>query len=193
MYFHNVDRSVKKDAISLKTFFVYILYAYTCIFYKFKDTQINYLRYFTMFRKGRIWSNIHSLWFSHFLFQWACKLQVAVFNYAQMTNFFWMLVEGLYLHIIIVWTYSADKIKRWYLIVLGWGKFEGDCYSLDLFLSRKLETYILFSSLGKNERRFFLVPCLEAWTKTSTSLFLFIYFVLFCWGGGRFEEISFAL
>lgn len=52
---------------------------------------------------------------------WACKLQVAVFNYAQMTNFFWMLVEGLYLHIIIVWTYSADKIRRWYLIVLGWG------------------------------------------------------------------------
>lgn len=146
MYFHNVDRSVKKDAISLKTYFVYILYAYTCIFYKFKDTQINYPRYLTMFRKGRIWSNIHSLWFSHLLFQWACKLQVAVFNYAQMTNFFWMLVEGLYLHIIIVWTYSADKIKRWYLIVLGWGKSEGDCCSLDLFLSRKLETYSLFFS-----------------------------------------------
>ncbi|XP_062616509.1 corticotropin-releasing factor receptor 1-like [Saccostrea cucullata] len=52
---------------------------------------------------------------------WACKLEVAIFNYAQMTNFFWMLVEGLYLHIIIVWTYSADKIKRWYFIVIGWG------------------------------------------------------------------------
>ncbi|XP_022303718.2 corticotropin-releasing factor receptor 2-like isoform X2 [Crassostrea virginica] len=52
---------------------------------------------------------------------WGCKLQVAIFNYAQMTNFFWMLVEGLYLHVIIVWTYSADKIRRWYFVVLGWG------------------------------------------------------------------------
>lgn len=52
--------------------------------------------------------------------KWACKLEVALFNYAQMTNFFWMLVEGLYLHIIIVWTYSADKIRKWYFIIIGW-------------------------------------------------------------------------
>lgn len=52
--------------------------------------------------------------------KWACKVEVALFNYAQMTNFFWMLVEGLYLHVIIVWTYSADKIRRWYFIIIGW-------------------------------------------------------------------------
>ena len=57
-----------------------------------------------------------------FLFQWACQSLVAIYNYAQVTNFFWMLVEGLYLHIIIVWTYSADKIRKWYFIVIGWGR-----------------------------------------------------------------------
>ncbi|XP_021365285.1 corticotropin-releasing factor receptor 1-like, partial [Mizuhopecten yessoensis] len=53
--------------------------------------------------------------------KWACKLETSIFNYVQMTNFFWMLVEGMYLHIIIVWTYSADKIKLWYFMVIGWG------------------------------------------------------------------------
>lgn len=51
---------------------------------------------------------------------WLIKVEVALFNYSQGTNFFWMFVEGLYLHIIIVWTYSADKIKLRYLFVIGW-------------------------------------------------------------------------
>ena len=54
--------------------------------------------------------------------QWLCKALTGTFNFANSTNFFWMFVEGLYLHIIIVWTYSADKIRLWYLIVIGWGK-----------------------------------------------------------------------
>ncbi|KAJ8313809.1 hypothetical protein KUTeg_008370 [Tegillarca granosa] len=53
-------------------------------------------------------------------FLWACKVETVFLNYAMVTNFFWMLVEGLYLHIIIVWTYSSDKIKLWYFIIIGW-------------------------------------------------------------------------
>ncbi|KAL5007775.1 hypothetical protein ScPMuIL_016581 [Solemya velum] len=53
--------------------------------------------------------------------KWACKLEVTLYNYLTCTNFFWMFVEGLYLHIIIVWTYSADKIRLWYLAFIGWG------------------------------------------------------------------------
>ncbi|XP_064614444.1 corticotropin-releasing factor receptor 1-like [Liolophura sinensis] len=52
---------------------------------------------------------------------WLCKLIVAIYNYLQETNFFWMFVEGLYLHTIIVWTYSAEKIRLWFYIVIGWG------------------------------------------------------------------------
>ncbi|KAL4222189.1 Corticotropin-releasing factor receptor 1 [Mactra antiquata] len=52
---------------------------------------------------------------------WCCKALTTIFNFAHATNFFWMFVEGLYLHIIIVWTYSADKIKLKYLLLIGWG------------------------------------------------------------------------
>lgn len=54
-------------------------------------------------------------------YSWCCKTLTSIFNFAQATNFFWMFVEGLYLHIIIVWTYSADKIKLRYLLFIGWG------------------------------------------------------------------------
>ena len=55
--------------------------------------------------------------------QWLMKVEVVLYNFSQGTNFFWMFVEGLYLHIIIVWTYSADKIKLRYLFVIGWSKY----------------------------------------------------------------------
>lgn len=54
-------------------------------------------------------------------YPWACKLITSLGNYTQVTNFFWMLVEGLYLHIIIVWTYTADRMRLWYFVVIGWG------------------------------------------------------------------------
>ncbi|XP_060580303.1 corticotropin-releasing factor receptor 2-like isoform X2 [Ruditapes philippinarum] len=54
-------------------------------------------------------------------YSWCCKTLTSIFNFAHATNFFWMFVEGLYLHVIIVWTYSADKIKLRYLLFIGWG------------------------------------------------------------------------
>lgn len=48
---------------------------------------------------------------------------MTVYSYIQVTNFFWMLVEGLYLHTMIVWAFSADKIRFWYYALLGWGKY----------------------------------------------------------------------
>ncbi|XP_052803990.1 corticotropin-releasing factor receptor 2-like [Mya arenaria] len=52
---------------------------------------------------------------------WVCKTLISLFNFATATNFFWMFVEGLYLHVIIVWTFSADKIRLSYLLLIGWG------------------------------------------------------------------------
>lgn len=53
--------------------------------------------------------------------EWVCKTIVTLFNYVQVTNFFWMFIEGLYLHIMIVWAYQADKLKVWTYILIGWG------------------------------------------------------------------------
>ena len=57
------------------------------------------------------------------LAQWVCKVIVALYNYIQVANFFWMLVEGLYLHTMIVWAFSIERIRFWYYAVLGWCKY----------------------------------------------------------------------
>jgi len=49
---------------------------------------------------------------------------VSLFNYLLLTNFLWMLVEGLYLHTVIVWTFSAaDQLTLRHYAALGWGQF----------------------------------------------------------------------
>ena len=55
--------------------------------------------------------------------QWLCKGIAALFNYLQLTTFFWMLVEGLYLHTIIVCAFSASRLRLWYYVVIGWGTY----------------------------------------------------------------------
>jgi len=50
-----------------------------------------------------------------------CKVIVAAFHYFMATNFFWVLVEGLYLHSLIFVTFFSDKKYLWRFIVTGWG------------------------------------------------------------------------
>ncbi|KAK2716805.1 hypothetical protein QYM36_007074 [Artemia franciscana] len=42
-------------------------------------------------------------------------------QYFHMTNFFWMFVEGLYLYMLVVETFSADKLRLFTYSVIGWG------------------------------------------------------------------------
>ncbi|KAL8573261.1 hypothetical protein ACOMHN_006672 [Nucella lapillus] len=53
-------------------------------------------------------------------YEWVCKVKVTVINYLHCTNFFWMFVEGLYLFSMVVWAFSASKIKHWHYIIVGW-------------------------------------------------------------------------
>lgn len=52
---------------------------------------------------------------------WVCQSLVISLHYFTSTNFFWMFVEGLYLHVILVWTYSADKLRLCHFLLIGWG------------------------------------------------------------------------
>jgi hypothetical protein len=60
------------------------------------------------------------------ILQWICKLTVSLFNYFELTNFFWMLVEGVYI-LSRLSQLSAVAISRDYpiarYVLLGWGKF----------------------------------------------------------------------
>ncbi|XP_070566095.1 corticotropin-releasing factor receptor 2-like isoform X2 [Ptychodera flava] len=51
---------------------------------------------------------------------WACRILSTAYSYFQETNFFWMLVEGLYLHTVIVMAFGAEKVRFWIYMIIGW-------------------------------------------------------------------------
>ena len=52
----------------------------------------------------------------------SCYLYV-MFTYLMATNFFWMFVEGLYLHILVVKTFSIEFVQTYNYYVIGWGMY----------------------------------------------------------------------
>lgn len=54
-----------------------------------------------------------------------CRLITTIYNYFVVTNFFWMFVEGCYLHTAIVMTYSTDKLRKWVFLFIGWCEYVG--------------------------------------------------------------------
>ncbi|NXU63818.1 VIPR2 protein, partial [Horornis vulcanius] len=49
-----------------------------------------------------------------------CKAILVFFQYGVMANFYWLLVEGLYLHILLVLIFSPNRHFTIYLLI-GWG------------------------------------------------------------------------
>lgn len=49
-----------------------------------------------------------------------CRCITTIFNYFVVTNFFWMFVEGCYLHTAIVMTYSTEHLRKWLFLFTGW-------------------------------------------------------------------------
>ncbi|XP_045144893.1 corticotropin-releasing factor receptor 2 isoform X2 [Echinops telfairi] len=49
-----------------------------------------------------------------------CRCITTIFNYFVTTNFFWMFVEGCYLHTAIVLTYSTEHLRKWLFLFVGW-------------------------------------------------------------------------
>ncbi|MEE6467504.1 hypothetical protein FKM82_007273 [Ascaphus truei] len=50
-----------------------------------------------------------------------CKLAVTFFLYFLATNYYWILVEGLYLHSLIFMAFFSDKKYLWGFTLFGWG------------------------------------------------------------------------
>ncbi|KAJ3595620.1 hypothetical protein NHX12_004923 [Muraenolepis orangiensis] len=50
-----------------------------------------------------------------------CKVVVTVFLYFLATNYYWILVEGLYLHSLIFMTFFSDRKYLWGFTLIGWG------------------------------------------------------------------------
>ncbi|XP_066537016.1 parathyroid hormone/parathyroid hormone-related peptide receptor [Hoplias malabaricus] len=50
-----------------------------------------------------------------------CKTAVTLFLYFLATNYYWILVEGLYLHSLIFMTFFSDRKYLWGFTLIGWG------------------------------------------------------------------------
>uniref|UniRef100_A0A672G6U5 Parathyroid hormone 2 receptor a n=1 Tax=Salarias fasciatus TaxID=181472 RepID=A0A672G6U5_SALFA len=50
-----------------------------------------------------------------------CKVTVLLFIYFLATNYYWILVEGLYLHCLIFMAFRSDSKYLWGFTLIGWG------------------------------------------------------------------------
>ncbi|XP_067631932.1 diuretic hormone receptor isoform X2 [Eurosta solidaginis] len=50
-----------------------------------------------------------------------CITLVMMFHYFNLTNFFWMFVEGLYLYTLVVQTFSSENLRFSIYACIGWG------------------------------------------------------------------------
>lgn len=57
--------------------------------------------------------------------QIGCKLTVLFFIYFLATNYYWILVEGLYLHSLIFMAFRSDSKYLWGFTLIGWGESNG--------------------------------------------------------------------
>lgn len=57
-----------------------------------------------------------------FVSQTSCKSAVAFFQFSILANYFWLLVEGMYLQTLLALTFSFQKKYFWWYIVIGWGE-----------------------------------------------------------------------
>lgn len=61
--------------------------------------------------------------FCFFVPQTSCKSAVAFFQFSILANYFWLLVEGMYLQTLLTLTFVFQKKYFWWYILIGWGGY----------------------------------------------------------------------
>ncbi|XP_050092484.1 diuretic hormone receptor isoform X2 [Anopheles aquasalis] len=77
--------------------------------------------FLTYIMSSSLWILILSLQITVKLEGAGCIVLVTLFHYFSATNFFWMLVEGLYLYMLVVETFSGDNLRFNMYAAIGWG------------------------------------------------------------------------
>ncbi|XP_033248172.1 diuretic hormone receptor isoform X1 [Drosophila miranda] len=120
--------------VELPTIIYYIGYALSLVslslalivFAYFKELRclrntIHANLFFTYIMSALFWILLLSVQISIRSGQASCIALVTLFHFFTLTNFFWMLVEGLYLYMLVVNTFSGDNIRFNIYASIGWG------------------------------------------------------------------------
>ena len=54
--------------------------------------------------------------------QVGCKAAVTFFQYCVLANFFWLLVEGLFLQTLLIFSFANKRTFFWWYTFIGWGE-----------------------------------------------------------------------
>uniref|UniRef100_A0A7M4DX65 Vasoactive intestinal polypeptide receptor 1-like n=1 Tax=Crocodylus porosus TaxID=8502 RepID=A0A7M4DX65_CROPO len=135
-----------KDTEAKKGYFVTVKVLYTCGYSASLAALLLAIGIFSGFRKLHCTRNsIHIHFFTSFILRGAavfikdsvlfadesidhctmstvnCKTAIVFFQYSVLANFYWLLVEGMYLQTLLLLTFTSDKRYFWWYILIGWG------------------------------------------------------------------------
>ncbi|ROL53943.1 Vasoactive intestinal polypeptide receptor [Anabarilius grahami] len=69
-----------------------------------------------------------------------CKAVVTFFQYCVLSNFYWLLIEGLYLQTLLVFTFAHRRTFFWWYTLIGWGT-PSVAVTIWMFLKHKYDNH----------------------------------------------------
>ncbi|NXA55842.1 VIPR1 protein, partial [Nothocercus julius] len=141
-----IGNSNNMDVEASKSYFVTMKALYTCGYSTSLAALFLAIGIFSCFRKLHCTRNsIHIHFFTSFILRGTavfikdsilfsdesmdhcttsnviCKAAITFFHYSVLANFYWLLVEGVYLQTLLLRTFTSDRMYIWWYILIGWG------------------------------------------------------------------------